>query len=46
MCVSHLKVSRNRDYSEFEDNADTDLLNLESDREEIKENFKILILGD
>lgn len=29
VCVSHLKLSRNRDYCEFEENADTDLLNLE-----------------
>jgi len=40
-CVEGAEISL-----KFEEIVYTDLLNLESDREEVKENFKILILGD
>lgn len=40
-CVEEAEVSL-----KFEENVDIDLLNLESDRDEVKENFRILILGN
>lgn len=40
-CVEGAEIS-----PKFEEIVHTDLLNLESDRDEVKENFKILILGN